>query len=270
MDFVCPICKGELTADENRIKRCPRGHSFDRAKQGYYNLLVGASGGTHGDNAEMVAARRAFLGGGYYSPLCERVSELADALTPEGGAVLDVGCGEGYYTSSVAERLRRVGGCREVLAFDISKEAVKRLATLDKGINAAVASAYDIPIADASVDTALLIFSPLAKDEIYRVLKHGASFIMVFPDEEHLFGLKSAIYKTPYKNKPEPTEIDGFTLVTDEKLAYEITVGGEMLKSLFMMTPYAYRTRSEDRERLFSNPSVTTEIAFRILHYRKN
>ena len=65
MDFACPKCKGVLTLLEN-TKRCPLGHCFDRAKAGYYNLLLGVGGGTHGDNAEMVEARRAFLGRGYY------------------------------------------------------------------------------------------------------------------------------------------------------------------------------------------------------------
>jgi 23S rRNA (guanine745-N1)-methyltransferase len=102
------------------------------------------------------------------------------------------------------------------------------------------------------------------------VLKPGGTFIMVFPDEMHLFGLKQAIYDTPYKNKPEATEIDGFTLISDEQLSYPITVEGDMIKNLFMMTPYAYRTRESDRERLYATPSVTTEVAFRILTYRKN
>lgn len=270
MDFVCPICRGTLTVDENRIKRCSHGHSFDRARQGYYNYLVGSSGGTHGDNADMVLARRAFLGAGYYAPLRERISAIVSGALPSRGAVLDVGCGEGYYTTGVSSRLAARGDGAEVLAFDISREAVRRLAPLDRSISAAVASAYNMPIADESIDLAMLVFSPLAREEIHRVLKPGGTFIMVFPDEMHLFGLKSVIYDTPYKNKPEPTEVDGFTLLSDEPLSYLITVEGEMIRNLFMMTPYAYRTRESDRERLYATPSVTTEVAFRILTYRKN
>ena len=64
MDFACPKCKGALMLLGN-TKKCENGHSYDRAKAGYYNLLLGAGGGTHGDNAEMVEARRAFLSVSY-------------------------------------------------------------------------------------------------------------------------------------------------------------------------------------------------------------
>lgn len=269
MDFVCPICKGELTISENLIKKCPKGHSFDRARAGYYNLLVGQSGGTHGDNREMVDARRAFLSGGYYSPLADRVAELVLLHTKPLGTVLDIGCGEGYYSTRVASNLALRDGSHSLMAFDISKDAVKRLLARDKTIFAAVASAYDMPIATGSVDTALLVFSPLARDEIYRVLSPSGKLVMVFPDVMHLFGLKEKIYDTPYKNKPEPTELQGFELLSDESLSYEITVEGDMIKNLFMMTPYAYRTSEANKARLYTNEVITTEVAFRILVYRK-
>ena len=97
-----------------------------------------------------------------------------------------------------------------MLAFDISRDAVKRLLAREKNVSAAVASAYDMPIADESIDVATLLFSPLVTTEIHRTLKTGGIFIMVFPDVMHLYGLKAAIYDTPYKNKPEATELDGF------------------------------------------------------------
>jgi 23S rRNA (guanine745-N1)-methyltransferase len=97
MDFACPKCKGELVLDGN-TKKCKNNHCFDRAKAGYYNLLLGAKGGTHGDNADMVEARRDFLSRGYYEPLADRLAAIVTDLTPVCGAVLDAGSGEGYYT----------------------------------------------------------------------------------------------------------------------------------------------------------------------------
>lgn len=270
MDFCCPICGLPLEVKDNLIKRCAAGHSFDRAKQGYYNLLVGASAGVHGDNREMVEARRAFLGAGHYARLCERVAALAREHLPRGGAVLDLGAGEGYYTDAIERALYGRDGETSVLAFDISKDAVKHLARRNPRINAAVASSYSVPIADGSVDLAVAVFAPLAREEIHRVLKPDGKFLMVFPDEMHLFGLKSALYKTPYKNKPEPTELEGFRLLSDEALSYELELNSpEDIKSLFMMTPYAYRTPKEGRERLLSRDTLVSEVAFRILLYGK-
>ncbi len=270
MDFVCPICGGELAVCDSLIKRCPTGHSFDRARAGYYNLLPSGSGGVHGDNADMVLARRAFLSAGYYEPLQRRIVDTALEYIDGTSAVLDIGAGEGYYTAAIEDALYQKYGESNVLAFDISKDAAKVLAKRSPRIKTAVASAYSMPVGRSTIDFAMLIFSPLAKEEIFRVLSPRAKFLMVFPDENHLFGLKSAIYKTPYKNRPEPTELDGFTLLSDESLSYNITLRTrEEIESLFMMTPYAYRTSREDRERLLSLDTLTTEAAFRILVYEK-
>ena len=269
MDFACPKCKGELILDTN-TKKCKNNHCFDRAKAGYYNLLLGANGGTHGDNAEMVEARRAFLSRGFYEPLADRLASLVIKHTPTGGCVLDSGCGEGYYTDKVETALSTRDGKSNVLAFDISRDAVKYAAKRNRAISLAVATSYDMPLADGSVDTVFNAFSPLAISEVSRVLKLGGRFVMVYPGREHLYGLKSVIYKTPYKNEPEDVGLDGFKLLSHETLSYDLKLdtNGDV-RALFMMTPYAYRTSREDRERVLSLSEVTTEVEFVIDVYEK-
>ena len=93
---------------------------------------------------------------------------------------------------------------------------------------------------------------------------------MAIPGEMHLFGLKQAIYDTPYKNVVADTALDGFELVEDEPLDYGIKLDyKEDIRNLFMMTPYAYRTRPEDREKILSLESLETKIDFRVFVYRK-
>ena len=269
MDFACPKCKGELVLDGN-TKKCLNNHSFDRAKAGYYNLLLGVKGGTHGDNAEMVEARRDFLSRGHYEPLADRLASLVAELTLAHGTVLDAGCGEGYYTDKVERTLSERDGVSNVLGYDISRDAVKFAAKRNRNLSLAVATSYDMPLADGSVDTVFNAFSPLAISEVARVLKAGGRFVMVYPGADHLFGLKSVIYKTPYKNEPEATEIDGFRLLSHEVLSYRITLDTpEAIRSLFMMTPYAYRTSREDRQRVLSLSEVSTEVEFIIDVYEK-
>ena len=269
MDFVCPKCKGALTLLGNS-KRCDGGHTYDRAKAGYYNLLLGVGGGTHGDNAEMVEARREFLSAGHYRPLADRIAALVLEHTPTGGGVLDAGCGEGYYTDIVENALFERDGRSNLIAFDISRDAVKYSAKRNKRISFAVATSYDMPVADSSVDTVYNAFSPLAISEVSRVLKDGGKFIMIYPGADHLFGLKSVIYKTPYKNEHEDTAIEGFELVSYEEMKYDVALrSGAEVRSLFMMTPYAYRTSKEDRERVLSLESLVTEAEFCIAVYRK-
>ena len=102
MKFVCPKCMRPLTVGERGVATCSGGHTFDRAREGYYNLLLSNAGGTHGDNREMLEARRRFLDTGAYKPLADKLSKLVLSDFDDGGSLLDIGCGEGYYTSAVS------------------------------------------------------------------------------------------------------------------------------------------------------------------------
>ena len=270
MNFICPKCKNTLTVTENGTAKCPLGHSYDRAREGYYNLLLSQTGGVHGDNREMLVARRAFLDTGAYLPLAERVAELACEYTCAGGIMLDAGCGEGYYTHIIKEKAENANKNLHILGFDISKDAVRLAAKRDRGLSLAVASSYDIPLADGTVDAVVNVFSPLATGETRRILRTGGSFIMAIPAERHLFGLKSVLYDTPYLNEPESDELCGFELLKREKIAYLLNLDTqEKIHSLFMMTPYAYRSPREGRERLAALDTLTTEIEFYLFVYRK-
>ena len=255
---------------DGNTKKCNNGHCYDRAKAGYYNLLLGVGGGTHGDNAEMVEARRAFLSRGHYEPLADKLATLIASLVSKDGCVLDAGCGEGYYTDKIERAVKEQHGLSNVLAFDISRDAVKNAVKRNRDISYAVATAYDMPLSDSSVGVVFNAFSPLAIDEVRRVLHTGGRFVMVYPGAEHLFGLKSIIYKTPYKNEPQDTYIDGFKLLSHDTLTYSIRLDtADAIRSLFMMTPYAYRTSREDRERVLSLSEVVTEVEFVIDVYEK-
>ena len=270
MLFICPKCKEKfiITADKRAV--CANGHSFDRAKEGYYNLLMSSKGGTHGDNRDMVLARRAFLSSDAYRPLVDKICSRVKEHIHDGGVILDGGCGEGYYTDFIERSLSESGINANVFGFDISRDAVRYAAKKNPRLLLAVASSYDIPVSDGSVDLFLNVFSPLAIEETSRVIRRGGKFIMAIPGENHLFGLKSVLYENPYKNTVASSELDGFTLLTEDRISYTLTLDStERISSLFMMTPYAYRTPQSARERLLEMKSLTTEIEFIVFVYER-
>ena len=270
MIFCCPKCKKSLSVLPSGNAVCENGHSYDRAKEGYYNLLLSNSGRIHGDNKEMVLARRSFLDTGAYLPLADKLCETVLRYAKNGDVILDGGCGEGYYTDLLERRLsdQKIGA--QLSGFDISRDAVRYAARKNRSLSLAVASSYDMPLTDGSVDIMINVFAPLALPETKRVLCEGGKFIMAIPAENHLFGLKSVLYERPYKNTVENSALDGFSLVSEEKIAYRLVLDtAEKIKSLFMMTPYAYRTPPSARERLLSLSLLETEIEFIVFTYER-
>ena len=67
---ICPLC-GQTLATGASPWRCPNGHCFDVARQGYVNLLpVQQKHARHpGDTPAQVAARKRFLDAGFYAPI---------------------------------------------------------------------------------------------------------------------------------------------------------------------------------------------------------
>lgn len=266
--FCCPVC-GAALKDTEKACVCPNGHNFDKAKAGYVHLLTNFSGRkTHGDNKEMVRARRLFLETGAYAPLQNAIAEAAKKYAVPHGTALDSGCGEGYYTAAIAEK---IGGTMQVLGFDISKEAVNLAAKRCKAVQFAVASAFRIPVATKSVDLLFEIFSPYSETEFLRVLKPGGILFEVIPGARHLYGLKTAVYDKPYENEVAAFARTGYTLLDSLHLQNEITLQTATdIQNLFMMTPYYYKTGKTEQARLQSLQTLTTETEFYILIYRKN
>lgn len=269
--FRCPNCGGPLAREPHRLA-CPAGHSFDLAKSGYVNLLLshGAGPKHHGDDKRMVKARSTFLQKGHYAPMRQELLRQGLAAASENMVVLDAGCGEGYYTAALAELLRQQGLCPHVAGIDISKEALQEAAKRDRQSEYAVASCFHLPVGDGSIDLLLSVFAPYCGEEFLRVLRPGGSFLMVIPLENHLYGLKQAIYEKPYRNEVKPYDLPGFRLEECRELRYQITLHGqEEIESLFMMTPYYYKTGAADQQKLLTKTTLTTPAEFAVLRYKK-
>lgn len=268
MPFICPKCRQPLFADGGSLK-CGLNHTYDISRRGYVNLLLSqeSSEKRHGDSREMIAARTRFLDSGAYAPLCDAVCDAAERHASRNMALLDIGCGECYYTSRIADRIAHFDPT--VSGIDISRDALiagHRRLTADL----AVASAYDLPIADSSVDVAVNIFAPYDPSELRRVIKSGGALIRVFPLERHLWELKQAIYDDPYENKAFDTAIDGFETEEYRRIGYDIDLkSNEQIRDLFSMTPYSYKTGDRDEEKLNRLNTLRTRVEFALITYTR-
>lgn len=254
--LICPVCGEELVGDKHSLK-CVKGHSFDYSKDGYVNLLLGSkSGDLRGDSKESAGARKKFLSKDYYLCLKKFIGELMH------GTVLDICCGEGYYDSYEGE----------LYAFDISKEMVRLAAKRNKADNYHyfVANLASIPIADESIDTAIHLFAPFNENEFSRVLKNDGVLYSVIPGENHLFEMKEILYDKPYKNDEKAPKADRLKLNSTKKVTDIIHLNGDDLRTLFLMTPYYYRTSERDKDKLNAVDELDLTVEFSVLEYRKN
>ena len=264
--FICPVCKEKLNLTDKSYL-CPNRHTFDISKDGYVNLLMSQQSSLkrHGDDKLMVRARREFLEKGFYEPLRNALCEAVSARVEAGGFIADIGCGEGYYTGALAS-----SGEYVISGIDISKDALRYASKSLKDCRFAVASAFDLPYGDNTVDCALNIFAPSAYGEFLRILKDDGVLIKAVPFEDHLWELKCALYDVPYKNKPEKRDDELFRLVSVNELKYKITLNcNEDIMNLFMMTPYYYKTGRKETEKLMNLTELETTVHFGVEVYEK-
>lgn len=284
--WKCPNCSAALVPylqEKPYVLRCENNHSFDVAKQGYVNLLLPQKRGAAlpGDSAEMVRARTAFLDGGYYRTFSDGVNRLiADTVKQNRlvkPVILDAGCGEGYYTARLHDALRVSGVDGICAGFDLSRDAAAHAAKRAKAAAAsetlsfAVASLFEMPVADNTADIIINLFAPVADAEFARVLKENGFLLMAVPAEDHLWGMKQVLYETPYKNEVRRDILAHFTLTDVRRVTDTVTVTDpEHIRALFAMTPYYWKTSPSDRDRLYAQTELKTEIAFDLLLYQKN
>lgn len=251
--LTCPLCQGALSAVDNGVV-CPAGHRFDRARQGYLNLLPVQHKNSRdpGDNAAMVEARRRFLDGGHYAPLAARLAELAAERSP--ARWLDIGCGEGYYTAQLGAALPNADG----YALDISREAVKRACKRAPQLTWLVASMARVPLADASCTLLASVFSPLDWQEAQRLLAPGGGLLRMGPTREHLMALRQKLYDEvrDYDDEKHLELIPpGMRLAHSETLRFTLHLDSEQARAdLLAMTPHGWRASAERRAAVIAAP----------------
>ena len=259
--LICPVCGKHLTITEKQAI-CENKHQFDIAREGYVNLLRSSrSGDKIGDDKISARSRRDFLNKGYYALL---KNTLLDIFSEKTGAVLDICCGEGYYTAALGENPNL-----NVYGFDISKEMVRLGAKRGKGTYF-VANMASIPVEDASFDYAIHLFAPFHEKEFHRILKPGGKLYSVVPGKMHLWGLKSAVYDTPYCNDEKLPVAEGLALANVIRVSGQIRLEtAEDIEAVFRMTPYYFHTSEKDKEKLSGLDFMDTEISFVIAEYEK-
>lgn len=264
--LACPLDGAPLTR-HGATWRCPQGHSYDIAGEGYVNLLPVQHKRSRdpGDSKAMVTARRRFLGAGHYQPIADAVARLSlDALQPGAPATcLDAGCGEGYYLRQLATAASTQGINLGILGLDISKWAVQSAAKQDRHDNQwVVGTNARLPVLAHTVDRLLCLFGFPVYGEFARVLKPGGRLIQVDSGPRHLKELREIIYPSLKPERPtEDQTPPGFQRVGTDTISFPLTLPSqEAIADLLTMTPHLYKASAEGKTRAAALTEITLTV----------
>ncbi|MDV8839670.1 methyltransferase domain-containing protein [Streptococcus pneumoniae] len=238
--FACPICQENLTLLETNFKCCNR-HSFDLAKFGYVNLAPQIKQSAN-YNKENFQNRQQILEAGFYQAILDAVSDLL-ASSKTTTTILDIGCGEGFYSRKLQESHSE----KTFYAFDISKDSVQIAAKSEPNwaVNWFVGDLARLPIKDANMDILLDIFSPANYGEFRRVLSKDGILIKVIPTENHLKEIRQRVQdqltNKEYSNQDIKEHFqEHFTILSSQTASLTKTITAEQLQALLSMTPLLF------------------------------
>ena len=238
--FACPVCQENLTLLESSLKCCNR-HSFDLAKFGYVNLAPQIKQSANYDK-ENFQNRQQILEAGFYQAILEAISDLL-ASSKNAKTILDIGCGEGFYS----RKLQKRHPDKTFYAFDISKDSVQIAAKSEANwaVNWFVGDLARLPIKDASMDILLDIFSPANYGEFRRVLSKDGILIKVIPTENHLKEIRQKVQdqltNKEYSNQDIKNHFqNNFTILSSKTASLTKPITAEQLQALLSMTPLLF------------------------------
>ncbi|WP_414957523.1 putative RNA methyltransferase [Pseudomonas aeruginosa] len=212
--LICPLCSAALGEVDNGVA-CPAGHRFDRARQGYLNLLPVQHKKSldPGDNAAMVEARR----------------QLGEALAGAEGYALDIS----------REAVKRA--CRRApqLSWLVASMARLPLADASCELIASVFSPIDWneAVRVLAPGGGVLRLGP-ASAHLLELRQRLYDDVRDYADDKHLAGL-------PAQLRLRHTETLEFRLALDSYDARE---------NLLAMTPHGWRVNPERRARILAEP----------------
>jgi len=278
---ICPVCAGPLT-EADRTLRCPQGHAFDRAREGYVHLLPAGHGlsKVRGDTAEMLRARRRFLEQGHFEPLASSIAAAtrhhAAARPRENSAttVLEAGCGEGYYIGYLAARLRNTGPAPCFIGVDVSRDAVRLAARAYREVLFLVNDVkHRICVADAFVDVLIDVFAPRNPAEFARVTRPDGLLLVAIPAAGHLKELRTEFPLLGLEEAKRERTVERFSpqfeLTREDALTYTLELDTSAVLDLLRMTPNYWHLPEEALAQAATRGSRVVTVDVRLLHFRR-
>jgi 23S rRNA (guanine745-N1)-methyltransferase len=148
--------------------------------------------------------------------------------------------------------------------LDISKRAVQMASKFLPQSEFVVASAYRLPVLNASCDVIFSVFAPRPIGEFERVLRQGGSWVTVAPGPNHLKEMRPTrgtdatmrAMERDLRRSVAPQQAD-----SSLRVSYELQLTPEAAQDLFSMTPLVWQ--SEESHTPVQNVTVDVWVSRR-------
>lgn len=264
-NLACPKCHEELNQINNTYK-CKKNHCYDIAKSKYINLLLNPDKATTypGDNKDSLSCRKAFLNAGYYDVILEEVLKCIHKIQRPSMQLLDLGCGEGYYTYKMHEALNDT----TMYGLDISKDGIFMASKYTKDVCWIVGNSKNIPLLDHSMDIVTALFTVVNVEELERCLKKDGYIVHVTANNTHLIEFKQLIYD---EIKIKSDKYIRLPFTVEDSYDFKKTIhlkNREDTLNLLKMTPHYYHIKKERRHVLDDLNEFDVTIDVKITLYK--
>ncbi len=239
--LICPLCHRPLRPEGNSL-RCAKKHCFDVSQKGYVNFAPGK--GTDKYSKTLFESRRAVFEDGFYQDVVQAMLNIILRRTAHKEAlrILDAGCGEGYYARYIAAAMPRKA---QVLAFDLSKDAIALAARGGNAVGWLVADLTNIPVKNVSMDVLLDVFTPANYAEFARALRPDGLLIKAIPGPNYLAQLRNAAGNQLRAQSHDNASVvayfeEHFTLLQRQRVTATRPVTAAQLAAFAAMTPMLF------------------------------
>lgn len=256
--FKCPLCHRDFQVTEAGSFLCRSSHCFDISKKGYVNFSPSKQDAHY--SRELFENRRQLFHGNFYGPvlsiLREEILSYKNTVSASCLRLLDVGCGEGYYSNALSWD-PSLSCFLRVFGVDLSKDAIQLAASSSysgSGPTDQQASCQacfligdlaNLPFQDHSIDVLLDILTPANYGEFKRVLKKDGILIKIIPGSGYLAEIRTLLsgqlVNQTYSNQKVRDHLEKhLSISTHKRLRYTRPVAREQAPSFFSMTPLTF------------------------------
>lgn len=174
---------------------------------------------------------------GFYSHVSDAIVNSLRSC-PSASRLVDAGCGEGYFPLRIAEHTNL-----EVLALDLSKDAIKIASRGRNDIYWMVADLTNTPLKNHCADIVTNVFAPANYKEFIRLLTPNGMLLKIIPGNNHLCELRSiiALENDIYSNGAVTDHFRRHFKLTDKiRAGKTMAINEVQLHNFLRMTPLMF------------------------------